>query len=139
MVAVPDADVPFSIPKLTSMVDRALPAIFWISLCRNALRAFEALMPEVRLSVTYMPVASSATAVLLRSSALIDISSFCTLRSSGASMVKASPISWRVREISTPTLKFTLRCTSFSVTTARVFSVARMERRGLSISPVNSA
>ena len=103
-----------------------------ISLCRKELRA-EFMEKALALpSERYMPVVSIPTATLLRWSSVIVASSPFTALSSGASMVKARPISFKVFVIDTPQWKSTLLPWPWSLlTVALTSSVAVMFSFGL--------
>ena len=85
-----------------------------------------------------MPVASMATAVLLRWSADIVANWFCTVRSSVASMMNVRPILLSGCVICTPTSKGTVRGWSFSTTVALTRSFAVILSVGFIMSPVKS-
>ena len=119
-------------PTLRSRVFRAEPAMLLISLCRKELRAEFMEKPLVLPSARYMPVEIIPTASLPRCSSVIVASSPLIPLSSGASMVKVTPMSFRVFVMATPQSKSTLLLGPLSLpTVAFTCSVAVMFSFGL--------
>ena len=109
-----------------------------ISFWRKLFSALLAVTPELFDEARYMPVQSIPTASLFFSSFGIPASSFCTLRSSGASMVKSSSMFSSVPATFSPVLNVTERLAPPDDTVAFTSSLAAMLSDGFAGSPVNS-
>ena len=87
----------------------------------------------------YIPVVSIVMATFCLSSLDIRDSSLVTSWSSGASIMKSSPMSFRLFVMETPQLNKTILFVLLPLTDVFSSSVALMFMRGLSMSPVNSS
>ena len=135
---VPSCSVELSMPNDRSMVFRALPAMLFISDCRNELRAEFIENFEVLPSERYMPVVSIVTASLPRSSGDFMLNSSDMVWFSGASIMNSSPMSFSVFDSFMPVRNVTMWLTPSMFTLAFTVSLAVMCSRGFIISPVHS-